>query len=494
MNIHTRVVVTLLCFSLALSLLPCIAGNPRVMCRQVPERYDDFVFENNLVAGRIYGRALENCGKGQITSPGIDVWVKTPGDLIADRRYKDDLECGRSYHKNWGDGKDCYKVGKSLGAGASSPIADGKLCLPATNYRTWEILKETNNEVVFLVRYPEWTIPGGVKVALEKTFTVIPDTYFIKVEDVYYFTGARTITIGAGVNRHVKEKTMVTEEFGLDRYMLWEHASDTSAEPEEGMLGISVIMPECDKVLLTKDGTHAVCCKEVHSGETLTYWFGSCWTGGTIKNYLSWKAETENALNRFGKNVRTRQGEKKKTDTDKFSVRLSIGGTPEITGDFFRRGYAIGFYDYSYYDNYHLANMYSDYDGEVKTVGNILGEFNWNVNRWFNTGCTLGFCPVWSSTYDGITNQLKGDKFAMAIFLMPKAKIMWCNRPVVRVYSSISAGAAFLPGFTKSKTSVKAAGQFNLISLEVGRKWFGTMEIGAGSLYYGAQVGFGYKF
>ena len=58
-------------------LLCCCAQKPqepKVMARYVPERADDFVFENNLIAGRIYGKALE----GNPTSPGIDIWVKKP--------------------------------------------------------------------------------------------------------------------------------------------------------------------------------------------------------------------------------------------------------------------------------------------------------------------------------------------------------------------------------------------------------------------------------
>ena len=56
---------------------------PKVMARTVPERADDFVFENNLIAGRFYGKALE----GNPTSPGLDIWVKLPGKLVADEWY-----------------------------------------------------------------------------------------------------------------------------------------------------------------------------------------------------------------------------------------------------------------------------------------------------------------------------------------------------------------------------------------------------------------------
>ena len=58
-------------------------SDPKVMARHVPERADDFVFENNLIAGRIYGKALE----GNPTSPGIDIWVKMPGKLVANEWY-----------------------------------------------------------------------------------------------------------------------------------------------------------------------------------------------------------------------------------------------------------------------------------------------------------------------------------------------------------------------------------------------------------------------
>ena len=75
------------------------------MARAVPERADDFVFENDLIAGRFYGEALE----GNPTSPGIDIWVKKPGALVADEWYKGAMEDPDYYHHDHG-GKDCYKV------------------------------------------------------------------------------------------------------------------------------------------------------------------------------------------------------------------------------------------------------------------------------------------------------------------------------------------------------------------------------------------------
>ena len=100
----------------------------KVLARPVPERMDDFVFENNLIAGRFYGEAIE----GNPTSPGIDIWVKLPGKLVANEWYAAATGEGGDpdyYHRNH-DGKDCYKVSVSLGGGGSVPYIGGQLCFP----------------------------------------------------------------------------------------------------------------------------------------------------------------------------------------------------------------------------------------------------------------------------------------------------------------------------------------------------------------------------
>jgi len=255
----------------------------KVMARYVPERSDDFVFENNLICGRIYGKALE----GNPTSPGIDIWVKTPGALVADQRYKDELENGLSYHIDRGNGKDCYKVAVSLGGGASAPIIDGQIQYPATNYRSWEILEQGPEKVVFVLNYPEWQIADSTKVALSKKITVVPDSYFCKVEDTYTFD-CESLEIAAGVFRHVSQGT-IDQEFGdKESYALWEHASDQSVEPEDGMIGVAVCVPGADYSGYTGIQDHGICTKRIASGETFTYYFGSCWSKGDVKSADDW--------------------------------------------------------------------------------------------------------------------------------------------------------------------------------------------------------------
>ena len=92
-----------------------------VFGRQVPERYDDYAWENDRAAYRLYGPALETSPEKLIT-PGIDVWVKRSDELVIDRRYQ-----LADYHHDNGDGLDCYKVGVTLGGGGCVPFIDGRL-------------------------------------------------------------------------------------------------------------------------------------------------------------------------------------------------------------------------------------------------------------------------------------------------------------------------------------------------------------------------------
>lgn len=178
-----------------------------------------------------------------------------------------------------------------------------------------------------------------------------------------------------------------------------------------------------------------------------------------------------------------------------FTMNFGWGGYPSVEEDQFKYGgmmYSVR--DISYYRNQPIASIYEDYRGSIWTISTISGEFNWNTSRWFNASAYLGLCPIWSSTYDGYTKAMKNRDFAMAVFVLPKVKLMYCNSPMVRVYSSISLGVELLPGFTRSDSFIKGAIQFSLVGMEIGRKWFGSFELGAGSVYTGGQIGFGFKF
>ncbi len=85
----------------------------KTYCRFVPERKDDFAWENDKIAFRMYGKALEGTKENAY---GTDVWVKRTDKLIINERYN-----RGEYHIDHGDGLDYYHVGFSLGAGNIAP-------------------------------------------------------------------------------------------------------------------------------------------------------------------------------------------------------------------------------------------------------------------------------------------------------------------------------------------------------------------------------------
>lgn len=252
----------------------------KVMARHVPERMDDFVWENDLIAGRAYGKALE----GNPLSPGFDIWVKMPGELVADNWYAEAQKDPDYYHRDHG-GKDCYKVAKSLGGGASVPMADGKFIYPATNWRDYKVIEDTDTKVVFELKYPAWDV-DGVQVSLTKRFTLEAGSYFCKVED-FYEGEFETLSVAAGFWKH--DPANVNDYYVSESALaIWESASDQSIEPETGMLGIAVVMSDPDQVMYEGPEGHAVLVRNIVPGDIVTYHFGSCWSKADIKTSQQW--------------------------------------------------------------------------------------------------------------------------------------------------------------------------------------------------------------
>lgn len=263
--------------------MSCTSGpkEVQVYARAVPERADDFAWENEYVFYRAYGASLET-SVDFLTSPGFDMWVKNPGPIMMDKLYRDELENGLSYHNYRGLGKDCYKVSRSLGAGASAVVISDTLRFPSTNWREYEILEQGPQKVVFVLKYPRWET-CGYAISLDKKITLEAGTHFCKAEDVYTFTGpGEELSVAAGIIRHD-----VRSEFKADdRFAIWETASDQSKEPEDGMLGLAVVMPGAKASALIQD--HSVLMRPVRSGEPLVYYFGSCWSKADVKSDKEW--------------------------------------------------------------------------------------------------------------------------------------------------------------------------------------------------------------
>ncbi|MGL5919552.1 MAG: DUF4861 family protein, partial [Bacteroidales bacterium] len=139
----------------------------KVFARYVPERLDDFAWENDRVAFRVYGQGLK-----LIDGPnnGIDAWNKRTDNLIIDEwYYRQEVE-GINYHSDYGTGCDYYAVGRSLGAGAPAPFVNDTLWLGA-NYKSYKVLDNGPVRASFQLVYGAYDVAGKA-VSEVKTITI----------------------------------------------------------------------------------------------------------------------------------------------------------------------------------------------------------------------------------------------------------------------------------------------------------------------------------
>ena len=129
-------------------------ASPRTFARFVPERSDDFAWENDLVAFRTYGPALR---PGPENS-GIDCWFKRVHYPIIDKWYLEDRlklpygKVNKPYHDDQGEGYDVYKVGDTRGCGGISAWADDKLYNSDT-FIAHRVIENTPERVSFELDY-----------------------------------------------------------------------------------------------------------------------------------------------------------------------------------------------------------------------------------------------------------------------------------------------------------------------------------------------------
>ena len=241
--------------------------------RQVPERYDDYAWENDKVAYRLYGPALETSPEKLIT-PGIDVWVKSTDRLVIDERY-----ARGQYHHDYGDGMDCYKVGVTLGAGASLPFAGGKFWMMGHNYATQRTLDNGPIRTTVELTYAPFDV-DGTAVTLVKTISLDAGSRFSRMENRY--SGAAELPIAAGVVRH-DAKAFAQGEGWL---ALREAASDSADPASDGDIYLAIVLPGAE--ILPDTLGHALAVKTAADGEALVYYAGSGWSKGGVTGMDEW--------------------------------------------------------------------------------------------------------------------------------------------------------------------------------------------------------------
>lgn len=258
--------------------------------RYVPERLDDYAWENNLVAYRLYGPRLTDP-----VSPGIDVWVKSTERMVIDERFK-----RGQYHHNFGDGMDCYKVGRTLGAGACAPLSGGRLWL-SRNYAGQERLDNGPLRTTVRLTYDDFDVDGR-KVSMVKYIELDANSYFNKMVNVYS-DSADTLCVAAGMVLHRVKRRLTGDKFAA----VTEAASDSKQPDVDGDISLAVIVPAgcgTEEVSAIESYGRKRAPKAKHlvvkslllgDDKTLVYWSGSAWSGAGM-TAERWEQEVRDKL------------------------------------------------------------------------------------------------------------------------------------------------------------------------------------------------------
>lgn len=131
--------------------------------RFVPERIDDYAWENDRVAFRTYGpeaQQITESGKpgGTLTS-GMDCWFKRVAYPVIDKWYKKNLDTAGYYHIDHGEGYDPYHVGNSRGCGGIG-IWDMDSLYVSKNFSSYKTIATGPIRTIFELTYAPWNANG----------------------------------------------------------------------------------------------------------------------------------------------------------------------------------------------------------------------------------------------------------------------------------------------------------------------------------------------
>ena len=202
--------------------------------RFVPERTDDYAWENNKVAFRTYGpvaqKMVEDKIPGGTLTSGMDAWLKRVDYPIINKWYEKMTSGAGTYHKDTGEGLDNFHVGDSRGIGGIAVNVDGKYYF-SKNFISWKTITTGPIRTSFILTYADWDAKGN-KITESKLISLDYGSYLSRFETT--ITGAKTISVG--LTLHEKKGTIGTNlKSGWLSY--WEPIDDSE-------IGLGLVAPK----------------------------------------------------------------------------------------------------------------------------------------------------------------------------------------------------------------------------------------------------------
>jgi hypothetical protein len=269
--------------------------NSTCYSRFVPERTDDYAWENNKVAFRTYGpvaqKMVEDKIQGGTLTSGIDAWLKRVDYPIINKWYEKTVSGTGSYHKDTGEGLDNFQVGDSRGIGGIAVNVDGKYYF-SKNFISWKTITTGPIRTSFILTYADWDAKGN-KITESKLISLDYGSYLSRFE--IHISGTKTIA--AGLTLHDKKGTIGTnlKEGWLSH---WEPIDDSE-------IGMGLVAPKNtlisfdNHVTSEKDLSNLYGTLKVKDNKTV-YFAGFGWKKGSP---FQTKAAWETYLSSFAKKI-----------------------------------------------------------------------------------------------------------------------------------------------------------------------------------------------
>ncbi len=252
--------------------------------RYVPERKDDFAWENDKIAFRMYGKALEQTPKEM--AYGIDVWVKSTSRMVINERYK-----RGKYHDNLGDGMDYYHVGFTCGAGNSYPYVNDSIYY-SKNYVRWKVLDNGPLRTTFALEYDEWDV-AGMKVKAIKIISLEAGSQLNRIEAQYNYTSKPSMDLVVGIIKRKDQGTMLLDEQqGIMGY--WEPQMG-----EDGITGVGTIVTN-PVIKMKVSDTQLLTQATSQKNQSFVYYTGAAWNkANVITTASAWFSYLQGYKNRI---------------------------------------------------------------------------------------------------------------------------------------------------------------------------------------------------
>ncbi|MFD0991108.1 DUF4861 family protein [Mariniflexile jejuense] len=253
--------------------------------RLVPERTDDYTWENDKVAFRTYGpeaqRRIEENEYGGTLSSGIDLWLKRVDYSIIDKWYAKNVETEGYYHIDHGEGYDPYHVGKSRGDGGIGIWENDSLYV-SKNFIAYRAIATGPLRTVFELDYAPWS---NYNVKETKRISLDLGSNFSKF-DIKLVSEKEVPNYTIGITKHQGKGTVkMKNQEGLFRH--WEPIED--AFVGEGVLIDTALVKESINYDSKTSDQSQVLIVTRPKGNSLSYYAGFAWTkSGQVSNVEDW--------------------------------------------------------------------------------------------------------------------------------------------------------------------------------------------------------------